>query len=471
MERERVRDLVVVVPGIMGSALAKDGTDVWNLSRQATWQILKSRLGCLHRLALPADLGDDHPRDGVEPVDVMRTLHGIPGLGPLVVGYDGLLRWLRRNFTLDPSDGDHPGNLWAFAYDWRLSIRYNARRLAAELPPRLERWQKASKDNKDARVVFLCHSMGGLVARYYLEVCGGAELCRALITLGTPYRGSLDALSRLVNGVSFKLGGIGPDLTRLARSLPSLHQLTPRYACLDDGGELKYPQELGYGLPGVDAALLADAARLHQEIADKVKARGGSPSYQILPFRGLRQPTLTTASLDERGRLVGSFLIDGEDEGGDGRVPRLSAFPPEMRDTDLVIRGVVEGHGALPAHRPIRAELFQFFTGREKVHRAPVDAADRLRVQVPELVAAGEPVPLEVTADGEGPVDRLALTAVFTPSLAGGRAVTRSLANRGGGRYTAVVRGLDPGLYSVSIKAATGGEPVTRHLTVWDADE
>lgn len=60
---------------------------------------------------------------------------------------------------------------------------------------------------------------------------------------------------------------------------------------------------------------------------------------------------------------MGSFLIDGEGEGGDDRVPRLPTFSPEMRDTDLVIRGVVEGHGALPEHRPIRAELFQFLTG------------------------------------------------------------------------------------------------------------
>nr|WP_281055091.1 hypothetical protein [Thermomonospora curvata] len=128
-------------------------------------------------------------------------------------------------------------------------------------------WRKASKDNEDARGVFLCHSMGGLVARYYLEACGGAELCRAPITLGTPYRGSLDALSRLVNGVSFKLGGLGPDLTRLARTLPSLHQFVPHCACLEVGGELKYPRELNGGLPRVDDELLTDAARLHQEIA------------------------------------------------------------------------------------------------------------------------------------------------------------------------------------------------------------
>jgi len=60
-------------------------------------------------------------------VDVMRTLHGVPGSTPLIVGYDGLLRWLRTRFTLDPPDDDCPGNLWAFPYGWRLSIRYNAR--------------------------------------------------------------------------------------------------------------------------------------------------------------------------------------------------------------------------------------------------------------------------------------------------------------------------------------------------------
>ena len=42
--------------------------------------------------------------------------------------------------------------------------------------------------------------MGGLIARWYIEQCGGAEITSKLITLGTPYRGAARALDQLVNG-------------------------------------------------------------------------------------------------------------------------------------------------------------------------------------------------------------------------------------------------------------------------------
>ena len=52
----------------------------------------------------------------------------------------------------------------------------------------------------------MAHSMGGLVSRYYLEVLGGWHNARALFTFGTPYRGSLNAVNVLANGM--RKGGI-----------------------------------------------------------------------------------------------------------------------------------------------------------------------------------------------------------------------------------------------------------------------
>ena len=42
-------------------------------------------------------------------------------------------------------------------------------------------------------------SMGGLVSRYFLEVLEGWRDARALLTFGTPYRGSLNALDALAS--------------------------------------------------------------------------------------------------------------------------------------------------------------------------------------------------------------------------------------------------------------------------------
>src|SRR4030095_7562341 len=121
-----------------------------------------------------------------------------------------------------------------FSYDWRLSNVVSARRLEDRVVPELERWRKHT-GNPDARLVLICHSRGGLVARWFLEVRGGKSLTRRLVTIGTPYQGSVNALTALVNGVSPGLGPLRIELTDLARSLPSVYQLLPTYPCLDVG--------------------------------------------------------------------------------------------------------------------------------------------------------------------------------------------------------------------------------------------
>jgi triacylglycerol esterase/lipase EstA (alpha/beta hydrolase family) len=50
-----------------------------------------------------------------------------------------------------------------------------------------------------SQVVFVCHSMGGLVARAYLRKYGGGRV-RRLITIGTPHHGSMHA--RMMAGMS-----------------------------------------------------------------------------------------------------------------------------------------------------------------------------------------------------------------------------------------------------------------------------
>src|SRR5262249_47253822 len=153
-------------------------------------------------------------------------------------------------FTLTPATEDQPGNFIEFPYDWRLSNQLNAQRLADVAVPQLERWRRHTQ-NQDAKLILICHSMGGLIARWFLEVMGGREITRMLITIGTPYQGAVNALSALVNGLFMGLGPIGISVDELVRSFPSAYQLLPTYPCLDCGdGE---PRELrGMDLPNVD---------------------------------------------------------------------------------------------------------------------------------------------------------------------------------------------------------------------------
>jgi triacylglycerol esterase/lipase EstA (alpha/beta hydrolase family) len=54
----------------------------------------------------------------------------------------------------------------------------------------LRKWRQQS-GKQSAKLVFVVHSMGGLVARHFLEVLGGWRETRALFTIGTPHFGSL----------------------------------------------------------------------------------------------------------------------------------------------------------------------------------------------------------------------------------------------------------------------------------------
>jgi hypothetical protein len=195
-----VTDVVVVLPGIMGSTLAKHGRLVWAPSAGAVLRAVWTFGRSVKDLGLPAGIADDHPADGVEPVALMPDLHVLLGLWTANIGYGKLLDFLRsprfglvEAGTVPP---DHPVNLVPVPYDWRLSNRFNARRLKSIVEPVLDRWRGQGGVYKNAGLVFICHSMGGLVARWYIEREGGAGHTRKLVTIGTPHRGALSALDQ-----------------------------------------------------------------------------------------------------------------------------------------------------------------------------------------------------------------------------------------------------------------------------------
>src|SRR5215472_9399783 len=68
-------DMVILLPGITGSVLQKNGKDVWAISGQAAWRWLKSLGDSLQELALR----DDDP-GGIVAARVMPDAHVVPGL-------------------------------------------------------------------------------------------------------------------------------------------------------------------------------------------------------------------------------------------------------------------------------------------------------------------------------------------------------------------------------------------------------
>ena len=88
-----------------------------------------------------------------------------------------------------------------FPYDWRLSNRHNAHLLQRRI---LQQWfggrlPRERKLGEDERVTLIGHSMGGLIARFFLESAHlGYALARRLITIGTPHLGAPQAYLHLI---------------------------------------------------------------------------------------------------------------------------------------------------------------------------------------------------------------------------------------------------------------------------------
>jgi len=458
-------DLVAVVPGILGSTLHQDGHLAWAPSAGAALRAIATFGASIQRLQLPAGIGDEHPRDGVEPAGVMPDLHVLPGIWTPVKGYDVLLKRLRslgyRDTSPDPAAP--PGNLLPVAYDWRLSNRYTGQQLATLIEPALERWRAQGSPYAGAQVVFVCHSMGGLAARWYVERCGGAEVTRKLITLGTPYRGAARALEQLVNGTRQGLGPFSISLTSFARSMPSLHQLLPEYACIEHGGDLAKTTETT--IPELDTTMVADAMRFH---TDLVGAEAHRPeSLQAThPIVGIRQSTATTARL-AGGRVTLIDTYRGKDLYGDATVPIIGACRSDVRTDSNTLRRVPDKHGNLQRNPAALDELEGILTAQPVTVRAARPIG--LRVDAPEFALAGEDITVHVTpAETTRHAVRVAVTSET------GRLTESRVLQPGRGTAATTIDGLAPGAYTIDITGTDPGSPlapVSSDILVWKTPE
>jgi pimeloyl-ACP methyl ester carboxylesterase len=458
-------DPVVVLPGILGSTLSRDGHLVWAPSAGSALRAIGTFGGSIKRLQLPEGIGDDHPWDGVEPVALMPDLHVLPRVWTPVKGYDRLLARLRSLGYREPADdpGAPPGNLLPVPYDWRLSCRYNGQRLGSIIEPALERWRAQGGPYADARVVFVCHSMGGLIARWYIEKCGGAEVTRKLITLGTPYRGSARALDQLVNEAEKSLGPFGINLTGFARSMPSLHQLMPEYACITQGDDLAKTIEVT--LPALDTERVADAMRFHSELRD-AEARRPESLEATHAIVGVRQATATTARL-AHGRIELINTYQGEDLYGDSTVPIVAACRSDVPMDSNTLRRVPDKHGNLQRNKAALDEVEGILTATSIIVRAAKPVG--LQVDVPEFTFAGADVTVQVTPSE---YTRHAVRVMVTSEA--GTLIGARVLRPARGTMATTIDDLAPGAYTIDVSGAGPASPfapVSSDILVWETPE
>jgi pimeloyl-ACP methyl ester carboxylesterase len=369
-QRTLMKDMVVILPGITGSVLQKDGKDLWNVSGQAIWQIVKSLGKRLQDLKLEGDDPDKEDLgDGIKATKLMADTHLIPGLWK-IDGYTKTSQLITQNFEVTEGDiyndsEERAANFYHFPYDWRRDNRANAKILKRLLDRRLKTWRESS-GNRNAKVILLAHSMGGLVSRYYLEVLGGWQDCKALFTFGTPYRGSVNAVNFLANGYK----QLFLDLTDVMRSLTSVYQLMPIYEMLNIDGQFYRIAESPIELPHIVKERAEAALKFHREIEQAVTTNQEDIDYirnpyQTVPIIGVQQPTLQSAELKEGIITVSEKIPEIEDirnrldlSDGDGTVPQFSAIPIEL-STNFSNTFIAERHGSLQNQQEVLVSILK----------------------------------------------------------------------------------------------------------------
>lgn len=484
MAKVRMRDLIVLLPGITGSLLQKDGQDLWAISSSAVLSALRNWGNNLYDLKM---IGDDPViddlGDGIRATALITGITIIPGYKK-VDGYEAILSMLKNNFELvEPSinnervkeiglvryylENNEPANFFQFPYDWRRDNRYGASKLKQLIDSKLPLWRNRS-GAKDAKVILIAHSMGGTISRYYLEVLEGWQNCKMLFTLGTPYRGSVEILNYLANGYKNYL----PVLTDAVRSFTSSFQMLPIYPMVKYGTEYKRVEEVE-GIPYVSVEKAREGRQIHLEIDDAVTKHRDEmqylkQGYKIIPFLGTRQPTSQSASLTENPSLllVNKDLppeIDSLFTDGDGTVPRISAIPLELssehRETFLA-----EKHGSLQSNNVLLLDLCERLKqsqalGLETIRGAEVSfiAAQypSISVDIDDAYLPDEEVILRAELINAGD-NNGEIIATIKPIDPPGNTIKITFPI-GQGRREVVVENLGTGIYHVEISAPNVG--------------
>jgi pimeloyl-ACP methyl ester carboxylesterase len=448
MAKEPIGDVVVLLPGILGSVLERHGREVWALSPGAAFRAILSLGGSIESLRLDDDDPEaDDLGDGVVATRVLPDLHLVPGLWK-IDGYSAITRALHDRFDL--VDG---ANYFEYPYDWRRDNRVHGRNLARQAHDWLASW-RAQSGNDHAKLILLAHSMGGLVARAFLELYDGWHDTRALITFGTPYRGSLNALNFLTQGMKRGIGPIGVDLTDFLRSLTSVYQLLPIYPVVEtaEGAMLRVTET---DVPGVDRSRAKAALAFHRQIEGAVSEHRGDihyveRGYHIHPVIGIGQPTLQGAVL---GAETVSMLrhLAGRDLGGDGTVPRVSAMPVEMTDAAAGLFAPAS-HASLQNAESVIAQVTGIVTGADIDLSGFRDHYSGVSLDVPDLAAAAEGLRIAARPTG-GRDDHL--TATVTDADTGAEAWIGPLAEDVDW-HLATTPPLEPAIYRVTVSGTVG---------------
>ncbi len=383
------RNPVILIPGLLGSHLIERD------SKEVAWGAFginrtnpDTEKGA-RRIALPMQMGKTlgDLRDNIIPAGALdKVVVNFLGYPLEQNTYSYILRILGVGGYRDQDFGesgrieygDRHYTCFQFDYDWRRDIVESAWDLNDFIKEKKKYVQDEIEKRygiKDFNVKFdiVAHSMGGLVARYYLRY-GAAELpddgslpeitwagtrhVENLVMIGTPNSGSLDALVKLVDGYrpALFLPNYSPALLG---TMPAIYELLPRSRhkpVKDNKGhfvdilspELWQKNKWGLANPAQDKVLkmllprITDPAvrrKIALEHQNKCLIRANQffnaldipakppASLKTLLVAGDSEKTIKGANIDSTGHL--KITVYGP---GDGTVLRSSALGDDRRD-------------------------------------------------------------------------------------------------------------------------------------------
>lgn len=218
---------VIIIPGLMGSELSskRDG-EIWIGS---LWDVAFSDY---RDTALRIDPDTLLPDPGdIRPTGITGKFAGRDFYQPIIDTLEDVGGYQRAEAgrPVDPS-GRH---YYLYAYDWRLDNVESVRGLSTLI----EQIRKDHGD-PDMKVDIIAHSMGGMIARYYLRYgtvdvtehndfpvnYHGEGRVRRIVILGTPNMGSVESMKAFIVGRRIGLARIPPEVML---TFPSVYQLFP----------------------------------------------------------------------------------------------------------------------------------------------------------------------------------------------------------------------------------------------------
>lgn len=272
-QREDIhRRPVIVIPGILGSKLVDENTGqvVWGAFTREAAKPSNPESARLFSFPIKegarlSELSDSVRSDGAleqlkislfptldfSPKAYFQMFHvlGAGGYRDSDLGEAAKL----KEATQLTYKSDHY-NCFQFDYDWRRSNADNAALLAKFVKKQkayveAENFKRYGKKG-DVKFNIVAHSMGGLVARYFLRYgdqgmpasgkpnldWSGAKDVEKLIMVGTPNGGSIKAADQLVNGMRI-VPFIFEYSPAIIGSVPAVYELLPRarHGVLKDG--------------------------------------------------------------------------------------------------------------------------------------------------------------------------------------------------------------------------------------------